>query len=128
VSRHPYARFEGSLLSFLEHLHDSVAKPDLMQVEEGRINIDGEEFSRVDSREMINRMGLWKSTIYQIGWVVALVTVEKLVRVFSLSAGSSSLSFLFALVYSTPFILLYIPKISYTKQKALCAISYFSQL
>jgi hypothetical protein len=58
VSRHPYARFEGSLLSFLEHLHDSVAKPDLMQVEEGRINIDGEEFSRVDSREMINRMGL----------------------------------------------------------------------
>lgn len=58
VSCHPYATFERSLLSFLQHLHDSVAKPDLMQVEEGRINIDGEELSRVESREMINRMGL----------------------------------------------------------------------
>ena len=58
MNRHPYAKFERSLLSFLHHLHDSVAKPDLMQVEEGRINIDGEELSRVESREMINRMGL----------------------------------------------------------------------
>ena len=58
MSHHPYAKFERSLLSFLQRLHDSVAKPDLMQVEEGRIYIDGEELSRVESREMINRMSL----------------------------------------------------------------------
>ncbi|KAJ4984909.1 hypothetical protein SVAN01_09603 [Stagonosporopsis vannaccii] len=56
--RHPYAKFEGSLLSFLQHLHDSAIKPDLVQVEERRININGNELSDVDSREMIKRMRL----------------------------------------------------------------------
>lgn len=45
-------------LSFLEHLHRGLVKPDLAQVEEGRINIDGNELSEADSREMIRRMGL----------------------------------------------------------------------
>ncbi|CAO2656351.1 Nn.00g051540.m01.CDS01 [Neocucurbitaria sp. VM-36] len=56
--RHPYSAFEGRLLSFLKYLHDGLVKPDLAQVEEGRINIDGNELSEADSREMIRRMGL----------------------------------------------------------------------
>ena len=56
--RHPYAAFEERLLSFLKHLHDGLVKPDLAQVEEGRINIDGTELSEADSRAMIQRMGL----------------------------------------------------------------------
>ncbi|KAF3004941.1 hypothetical protein E8E13_007446 [Curvularia kusanoi] len=56
VRKHPYVTFEKNLLSFLQHLHDSVDKPDLMQVEEGRLNIDGNELSRAESREIIDRM------------------------------------------------------------------------
>lgn len=56
--RHPYAAFEESLLSFLRYLHDGLVKPDLAQVEEGRINIDGSELSEAESRAMIQRMGL----------------------------------------------------------------------
>lgn len=54
--QHPYLKFEGSLLSFLKHLHDTTVKPDLVQVEEKRINIDGKELTEVESREMIKRM------------------------------------------------------------------------
>ncbi|EAT80662.2 hypothetical protein SNOG_12250 [Parastagonospora nodorum SN15] len=57
-TRHPYRAFEMRVLSFLEHLHRGLVKPDLAQVEEGRINIDGNELSEADSREMIRRMGL----------------------------------------------------------------------
>ncbi len=57
-SRHPYVKFEGSLLSFLQHLHDSAIKPDLVQVAESRINIDGNELPEVESRDMIERMRL----------------------------------------------------------------------
>ncbi|KAI1568184.1 hypothetical protein PtrEW4_006587 [Pyrenophora tritici-repentis] len=56
--RYPYAAFEEQLLSFLKYLHDGLVKPDLAQVEEGRINIDGTELSEADSRAMIQRMGL----------------------------------------------------------------------
>jgi hypothetical protein len=56
--RHPYAAFEESLLSFLKYLHEGLVKPDLAQVEEGRINIDGNELSETESRAMIQRMGL----------------------------------------------------------------------
>jgi hypothetical protein len=56
--RHPYAEFEEKLLSFLKYLHEGLVKPDLAQVEEGRINIDGNELSEAESRAMIQRMGL----------------------------------------------------------------------
>jgi len=56
--RHSYAKFEGSLLSFLQHLQESAIKPDLVQVEERRFNIDGHELSDMDSREMTKRMRL----------------------------------------------------------------------
>ncbi|KAF1843940.1 uncharacterized protein K460DRAFT_342705 [Cucurbitaria berberidis CBS 394.84] len=56
--RYPYSAFERHLLSFLKYLHDGLIKPDLAQVEEGRINIDGNELSEADSREMIRRMEL----------------------------------------------------------------------
>jgi hypothetical protein len=56
--QHPYAAFEESLLSFLKYLHGGLLKPDLAQVEEGRINIDGNELSEAESRAMIQRMGL----------------------------------------------------------------------
>ncbi|KAF2827490.1 hypothetical protein CC86DRAFT_211813 [Ophiobolus disseminans] len=56
--RHPYGAFEMRVLSYLEHLHGGLVKPDLAQVEEGRFNIDGHELSEADSREMIRRMGL----------------------------------------------------------------------
>jgi hypothetical protein len=56
--QHPYAAFEESLLSFLKYLHEGLVKPDLAQVEEGRINIDGNELSEAESRAMIERMGL----------------------------------------------------------------------
>lgn len=56
--RHSYAKFEGSLLSFLQHLQESAIKPDLVQVGERRINIDGNELSDLDSREMTKRMRL----------------------------------------------------------------------
>ncbi|KNG52674.1 hypothetical protein DDE82_001686 [Stemphylium lycopersici] len=54
----PYAAFEERLLCFLQDLHGGLVKPDLAQVEEGRINIDGNELSEEDSRAMIQRMGL----------------------------------------------------------------------
>jgi hypothetical protein len=57
-SRYPYGVFEARVLSFLEYLHSGLIKPDLAQVEEGRFNIDGNELSEADSREMIRRMGL----------------------------------------------------------------------
>lgn len=57
-ARHPYGAFEMRVLSFLEHLHHGVIKPDLAQVEEGRFNIDGQQLSEADSRDMIRRMGL----------------------------------------------------------------------
>jgi hypothetical protein len=56
--RYPYAEFEDKLLSFLSYLHEGLVKPDLAQVEEGRINIDGNELSEAESRAMIQRMGL----------------------------------------------------------------------
>lgn len=52
----PYGKFESSLVSFMWHLHESAIKPDLVQVEENRINIDGNALSEVESREMIKRM------------------------------------------------------------------------
>ncbi|CBX98326.1 predicted protein [Plenodomus lingam JN3] len=55
---HPYAPFEQRVLSFLQHLHEGVEKPDLAQVEEGRISIDGREFSEAESRAAMHRMGL----------------------------------------------------------------------
>lgn len=56
--RHPYVEFESSLISFLKHLHQSAIKPDLVQVEENRININGSELSEVESSDMIKRMRL----------------------------------------------------------------------
>jgi hypothetical protein len=56
--RHPYAAFEDHLLQFLKYLHKGLVKPDLAQVEEGRINIDGNELSEAESRAMIQRMDL----------------------------------------------------------------------
>ncbi|KAF1946495.1 hypothetical protein EJ02DRAFT_441111 [Clathrospora elynae] len=55
---HPYAAFEERLLGFIKYLHEGLVKPDLAQVEEGRINIDGNELSEADSRAMIGRMDL----------------------------------------------------------------------
>ncbi|KAL6709504.1 hypothetical protein ACN47E_001439 [Coniothyrium glycines] len=56
--QHPYSMFEDRMLSFLQSLHKGLVKPDLAQVEEGRINIDGNELTDVESRDMIRRMGL----------------------------------------------------------------------
>ncbi|KAF2704247.1 hypothetical protein K504DRAFT_494987 [Pleomassaria siparia CBS 279.74] len=56
--RFPYVDFEDSMVSFLKHLHDGFVKPDLVQVEEGRITLHGNELPEADSREMIRRMGL----------------------------------------------------------------------
>ncbi|KAF1977157.1 hypothetical protein BU23DRAFT_565297 [Bimuria novae-zelandiae CBS 107.79] len=56
--RHSYVDFENSLISFLKYLHDGSVKPDLVQVEEGRITVDGNELPENESREMIRRMGL----------------------------------------------------------------------
>ena len=56
--RYSYIEFESSLLSFLQHLHESVTKPDIVQVEQGRISIDGNELSELESKDMINRMRL----------------------------------------------------------------------
>lgn len=55
---HSYEAFESSTIAFLKYLHDELVKPDLVQVEEGRLNIDGNELPEGDSREMIHRMGL----------------------------------------------------------------------
>lgn len=39
--RHSYLAFEANLLEFLKYLHVDLVKPDLVQVEEGRITIHG---------------------------------------------------------------------------------------
>lgn len=57
-NRYSYMKFESSLLSFLQHLHESATKPDIVQVEEGRISIDGNELSETESRDVISRMRL----------------------------------------------------------------------
>lgn len=46
------------MLDFLKYLHDGIVKPDLVQVEEGRITLHGSELPEADSRDMIRRMGL----------------------------------------------------------------------
>ena len=56
--RYPYAEFELKLLGFLKYLHDSLVKPDLMQVEDGQINLHGSMLPDSDSRDMIKRMRL----------------------------------------------------------------------
>ncbi|KAF2121858.1 hypothetical protein BDV96DRAFT_536822 [Lophiotrema nucula] len=56
--RHSYLAFEANLLEFLKYLHGDLVKPDLVQVEEGRITIHGNELPEPESREMIRRMGL----------------------------------------------------------------------
>lgn len=56
--RRPYKHFESRILSFLQHLHEDLVKPDLAQVEEGRFNIDGTELSEGETRDMMRRMGL----------------------------------------------------------------------
>ena len=56
--RHSYMDFEKDLLSFLKYLHDDQVKPDLVQVEEGRITVDGNELPERESRDMIRRIGL----------------------------------------------------------------------
>jgi len=56
--RHPYEEFENGILSFLRYMHDSLDKPDLVQVEEGRITIHGNELPESESRDMIRRIGL----------------------------------------------------------------------
>jgi hypothetical protein len=56
--RFPYVAFEALLLDCLKYLHDGLVKPDLVQVEEGRISIHGNELPESDSLEMIRRMGL----------------------------------------------------------------------
>ncbi|KAJ4341617.1 hypothetical protein N0V87_001632 [Didymella glomerata] len=56
--RFSYVKFESSLLSFLHHLHESATKPDIVQVEEGRISIDGNELSELESKDVIKRMRL----------------------------------------------------------------------
>ena len=57
-NRYPYADFETAVMDFLTTLHDGVVKPDLVQVEQGRITIDGNELPEEDCREMIRRMRL----------------------------------------------------------------------
>ncbi|KAJ4291180.1 hypothetical protein N0V90_010378 [Kalmusia sp. IMI 367209] len=56
--RHSYVDFESNLISFLKHLHNDLVKPDLVQVEEGRITVHGNELPETDSRDIIRRMGL----------------------------------------------------------------------
>ncbi|KAF9731453.1 hypothetical protein PMIN04_008243 [Paraphaeosphaeria minitans] len=55
---HPYEAFENSAIAFLKYLHDELVKPDLVQVEEGRVHIHGNELPESDSTEMIRRMAL----------------------------------------------------------------------
>ncbi|KAF2470350.1 uncharacterized protein BDR25DRAFT_287236 [Lindgomyces ingoldianus] len=55
--RFPYLEFEANLLGFLQYLHNGLTKPDLVQVEEGRITIHGNELPESESREMFRRMG-----------------------------------------------------------------------
>ncbi|ORY09766.1 hypothetical protein BCR34DRAFT_602623 [Clohesyomyces aquaticus] len=57
-NRFPYSEFERDLIGFLQYLHEGLTKPDLVQVEEGRITIHGNELPESESREMFRRMGL----------------------------------------------------------------------
>jgi hypothetical protein len=57
-ARFPYMDFEAQMLDFLTHLHEGIDKPDLVQVEEGKISIHGSELPEAASREMMRRMGL----------------------------------------------------------------------
>ncbi|KAJ4348306.1 uncharacterized protein N0V89_009680 [Didymosphaeria variabile] len=56
--RHSYVDFENNVIAFLKYLHDELVKPDLVQVEEGRVAIHGNELPEDDSHEMIRRIGL----------------------------------------------------------------------
>lgn len=56
--RFSYVEFEKSMLSFLKYLHTGLVKPDLVQVEQGEIYIDGTELPETESRNMISRIGL----------------------------------------------------------------------
>lgn len=56
--RFPYPAFEEKVMAFLRDLHEGFDKPDLVQVEEGRITIHGNELGEEESREMIRRMRL----------------------------------------------------------------------
>lgn len=56
--RYPYAAFEDQMLGYLHDLHDGLDKPDLVQVEQRRITIHGNELPEDETREMIQRMGL----------------------------------------------------------------------
>lgn len=56
--RHSYVDFENSVIAFLKHLHDELVKPDLVQVEEGRVTLHGSELPHNDSQDMIRRMAL----------------------------------------------------------------------
>jgi len=57
-NKFPYTAFERNVLDFLKSLHESCTKPDLVQVEQGRISIHGNELTADDSRDMMRRMGL----------------------------------------------------------------------
>ncbi|KAF2174876.1 hypothetical protein K469DRAFT_724955 [Zopfia rhizophila CBS 207.26] len=56
--RFPYTEFENTMLEFLMDLHNSLDKPDLVQVEQGEITINGNRLPETESREMFRRMGL----------------------------------------------------------------------
>jgi hypothetical protein len=56
--RHSYPDFENNVIAFLKYLHDELVKPDLVQVEEGRVTIHGNELPTSDSQTMIRRMRL----------------------------------------------------------------------
>jgi hypothetical protein len=56
--KYPYTVFESEVVSFLKSLHEGFIKPDLVQVEQGRITIHGNELTPDDSRDMMRRMGL----------------------------------------------------------------------
>lgn len=57
-AKFPYPAFEARVLEFLRNMHDGVDKPDIVQVEQGRITIHGVELSDEESSEMIGRMQL----------------------------------------------------------------------
>lgn len=54
----PYTAFEHNVVDFLKSLHETCTKPDLVQVEQRRITIHGNELTPDDSRDMMRRMGL----------------------------------------------------------------------
>lgn len=56
--KYPYTTFQNNVIDFLKSLHESCTKPDLVQVEQGRITIHGNELTAEDSRDMMRRMGL----------------------------------------------------------------------